>query len=99
MPAHPRRASVGGPLQNSQEHAALVRDALDILAASVPVAAALGTPPFKEGRLQVIRPRGGAKHVCVYVVRVRVHVCKRVCEFVLCVHARVQVGCVRISCL
>lgn len=69
MPAHPRRASVGGPLQNSHEHAALVRDALDILSASPAIAAALGTPPFKEGRLQalqVIRLCSRLVCVCMY---------------------------------
>ncbi len=52
-PAHPRRASVGGPLQNSTEHAALVREALEILSASPALLAVLGKPPYREGRLQV----------------------------------------------
>jgi hypothetical protein len=71
MPAHPRRASVGGPLQNSHEHAALVRDALDILSASPAIAAALGTPPFKEGRLQVLQ----VVRVCSRLVCVCMHAC------------------------
>ena len=58
MPAHPRRASVGGPLQSSNEHAALVREALELISASPAAAAALGTPPYREGRLQTLKPKG-----------------------------------------
>lgn len=59
-PGHPRRASVGGPLQSSNEHASLVREVLEVLSASSLVTEVLGTAPFKEGRLQAMKGKGAA---------------------------------------
>jgi len=91
IPGHPRRASVGGPLQSSSEHAALVREVLEVLSASSLVTDVLGSPPFKEGRLQV-RPLSPSLSLCLYLslslslslsvslsISVDIRVCDSVC--------------------
>jgi len=56
--SHPRRATAGGPLQENQVTAGLVREVLDIVANHPPVIEALGKD-IKEGRMNMVRDKKG----------------------------------------